>query len=124
MLSKFSEPLPVVDITGQLYASKVPGIQTLNYQQATEDADVLIEQLAADEEFSSDELGHRRGNYPNISFGISMGNGLTIAKDLDLGTHGCFVQAIQNSKAIKRIVGHTDGKSTRHDDYIAKPFLS
>ena len=105
-----SEPLPVVDVGGQLFLLRIPAIQMRNYLKAIEDADQLIERLAEEDVFLQDDP-HRRGKYPNISFGISMGNGQSFPKGLDLGKHSGFVKEIRDNEAFKKIVGHTDGEN-------------
>lgn len=63
MLTIPSEPVPSVDVTGQLFGLRTPGMQTPSYQEVTDDAHGLVERLAENEDFSDNELHHRRGDY-------------------------------------------------------------
>lgn len=105
-----SEAAPFVDVTGKLVGLRTSGIQWLSYQEVPSDAHKLVERLAEAEIFSDEELSHRRGKYPNVSFGISMGNGQNRPKLLELGAH---VEELRNSEPFKRITGFTDCKKAQ-----------
>lgn len=78
------------------------------YRRDIRDAFDFVQTSAAGEHFCDKETSHRRGKYPNVGFGISLGNGQRTPGHLRLGKHAGFVDKILNNESFKRIVGFTD----------------
>lgn len=64
---------------------------------------------AAQAQFAKSERTHRRGRFPAINVGISMGMGPTHPDNLKLGKHAGMVERLLGDRDIIRMANHASG---------------
>ncbi|KAF9529559.1 hypothetical protein CPB83DRAFT_852309 [Crepidotus variabilis] len=99
---------PVLDSLKRVAVVLVGKINQESYQNATKEVFEGMEACGASAYFSDSESKHKRGKFPAVNVGISLGPGGTKPMRVSVGGHGPMMQRLIDNKHVQRLASHQD----------------
>ncbi len=109
---------PILDQLKRVVAVLVSRPKDPSYDAA---ASRVFEKMAQEGEsatFALKEMSHRRGSFPAINVGISLGPGDRVPRRVGVGNHDEMVQRLLDDNDVKRLASHQDGRQPISTDLI------
>lgn len=103
---------PITDKHDRVIAVIVAPPECNDWDSVNDEASMLLEEARPECKFKSEEMTHRRGIYPAMGCGISLGNGQKKPMRLSLrnATNRKIFEKLFSSDAFQRIAGAQSGK--------------
>ncbi|KAG6905726.1 hypothetical protein DXG01_001100 [Tephrocybe rancida] len=100
--------MPFVSKDGRVFAVCVGQPSDPTYAEACQRAYELMAEEGRCADFTDPEIHHKRGDFPAINVGVTMGIGATYPTNLAAGNHSGMLRRFLSNKDIVRIANFTD----------------